>query len=572
MKSNLGILVCLLCLAAYAAAKPYVTKDHLQDKKASSNYGMFLSKVSEMTGIARSRLNVPFLQKLFHEQFTSKNKHFQPENELPSETETNWLGDILCALVQSEKDCEKVAILQIYLKAVEYDDTNQPKTKHKYSPAEKTLDNCFDSTEKSIFTFEILSYLSPPVVEVAPSHFVSSMRTIKNLKKYYAKNRVYRLARELDLSVYKVNYKQKSVMDIRKCWGEFMGTVPPFWNPIKLLDLNNFIRTFDAMAEEVPLEAPWSAPKAEKWDRMTVAQFVDKIIWTRSCKELADIFFRSILCVEMYEISLLFALWYVRSGGGVLRIGSVTNGAQERKIKGGTQQISQGLAKLLEREVKLSCPVVKVSHGEKGASVMDSHGNVYKCKYVISAVPVTLLNRMEFEPPLPSKYMQLIQRMPMGSIIKTVMFYKKPFWRDKVYCLDDTKPGQEHPAIMGFILARHARALAQASKEVRKESLCAYYARVFDCEEFLHPVGYMEKNWMEDQYSGGCYCAVLPPGVLTTYSSCLQDRCDCLYFAGTETATQWAGYMEGAVQAGERAANQLEGGDVLQMVQMEIRC
>ncbi|XP_052785132.1 amine oxidase [flavin-containing] B-like [Mya arenaria] len=383
-------------------------------------------------------------------------------------------------------------------------------------------------------------------------------------------NRVYRLARELDLSVYKVNYKQKSVMDIRKCWGEFMGTVPPFWNPIKLLDLNNFIRTFDAMAEEVPLEAPWSAPKAEKWDRMTVAQFVDKIIWTRSCKELADIFFRSILCVEMYEISLLFALWYVRSGGGVLRIGSVTNGAQERKIKGGTQQISQGLAKLLEREVKLSCPVVKVSHGEKGASVMDSHGNVYKCKYVISAVPVTLLNRMEFEPPLPSKYMQLIQRMPMGSIIKTVMFYKKPFWRDKglngsamssegvvVYCLDDTKPGQEHPAIMGFILARHARALAQASKEVRKESLCAYYARVFDCEEFLHPVGYMEKNWMEDQYSGGCYCAVLPPGVLTTYSSCLQDRCDCLYFAGTETATQWAGYMEGAVQAGERAANQI---------------
>jgi monoamine oxidase len=27
-----------------------------------------------------------------------------------------------------------------------------------------------------------------------------------------------------------------------------------------------------------------------------------------------------------------------------------------------------------------------------------------------------------------------------------------------------------------------------------------------------------------------------------------------IYWAGTETATQWCGYMDGAVQAGERAA------------------
>ena len=30
-----------------------------------------------------------------------------------------------------------------------------------------------------------------------------------------------------------------------------------------------------------------------------------------------------------------------------------------------------------------------------------------------------------------------------------------------------------------------------------------------------------------------------------------------VYFAGTETATEWSGYMDGAVQAGERAARQI---------------
>ena len=30
-----------------------------------------------------------------------------------------------------------------------------------------------------------------------------------------------------------------------------------------------------------------------------------------------------------------------------------------------------------------------------------------------------------------------------------------------------------------------------------------------------------------------------------------------IFFAGTETATQWSGYMEGAVQAGERAAREV---------------
>ncbi len=62
---------------------------------------------------------------------------------------------------------------------------------------------------------------------------------------------------------------------------------------------------------------------------------------------------------------------------------------------------------------------------------------------------------------------------------------------------------------------------------------------------------------MAEQYSGGAYTGICPPGLLTTYGPVLREPIGHIYFAGTETGTQWAGYMNGAVEAGERAAREV---------------
>jgi monoamine oxidase len=48
-----------------------------------------------------------------------------------------------------------------------------------------------------------------------------------------------------------------------------------------------------------------------------------------------------------------------------------------------------------------------------------------------------------------------------------------------------------------------------------------------------------------------------PPGVLTGYGPALRTPVGRLHWAGTETATRWAGYMDGALQSGERAATEV---------------
>ncbi|KAM7407056.1 hypothetical protein PAMA_003001 [Pampus argenteus] len=385
-------------------------------------------------------------------------------------------------------------------------------------------------------------------------------------------NRILRLAKEYGIKTYKVNEQESLVHYVKGKSYPFKGSFPPIWNPIALLDFNNFFRTLDEMGKQIPREAPWRAPHAEEWDKMTMQQLIDKISWTSTVRNFAQLFVNVNVTSEPHEVSALWFLWYIKQCGGTMRIFSTTNGGQERKFAGGSSQISECMAKELDNRVKLTSPVYSIDQTGDMVVVETLNKQIYTAKYVIVATPPGLNLKMHFNPELPPLRNQLIHRVPMGSVIKCMVYYKENFWRKKGYCgsmvieeedapigltLDDTKPDGTVPAIMGFILARKCRKLSALTKEQRLKKICEIYSRVLDSEEALHPVHYEEKNWCEEEYSGGCYTAYFPPGILTQYGKVLREPVGRLFFAGTETATEWSGYMEGAVQAGERAAREV---------------
>ncbi|XP_045732518.2 amine oxidase [flavin-containing] A [Mirounga angustirostris] len=385
-------------------------------------------------------------------------------------------------------------------------------------------------------------------------------------------NRILRLSKELGLETYKVNVNERLVQYVKGRTYPFRGAFPPVWNPIAYLDYNNLWRTMDNMGKEIPADAPWEAPHAEEWDKMTMKDLIDKICWTKTARQFASLFVNINVTSEPHEVSALWFLWYVKQCGGTTRIFSVTNGGQERKFVGGSGQVSERIMDHLGDRVKLRCPVTYVDQSGDNIIIETLNHELYECGYVISAIPPTLTAKIHFRPELPSERNQLIQRLPMGAIIKCMMYYKEAFWKKKDYCgcmiiedeeapisitLDDTKPDGSLPAIMGFILARKADRLAKLHKEIRKKKICELYAKVLGSQEALQPVHYEEKNWCEEQYSGGCYTAYFPPGIMTQYGRVIRQPVDRIYFAGTETATHWSGYMEGAVEAGERAAREV---------------
>ncbi|XP_043988544.1 amine oxidase [flavin-containing] [Gambusia affinis] len=385
-------------------------------------------------------------------------------------------------------------------------------------------------------------------------------------------NRILRLAKEYGIKTYKVNEQEHLVHYVNGKSYPFKGSFPPMWNPIVYMDFNNLFRTLDEMGQEIPREAPWRAPRALEWDNMTMQQLFNKICWTSAVRRFATLFVNVNVTSEPHEVSALWFLWYVKQCGGTMRIFSTTNGGQERKFAGGSSQISECMAKELGDRVKLQSPVYRIDQTGEMVVVETVNKETYTARYVVVATPPALNLKMHFNPELPPLRNQLIYRVPMGCVIKCMVYYKENFWRKKGYCgtmvieeegapigltLDDTKPDGTVPAIMGFILARKCRKLADLTKEERLRRICEIYSRVLGSEEALHPVHYEEKNWCEEEYSGGCYTAYFPPGTLTQFGRVLREPVGRLYFAGTETASEWSGYMEGAVQAGERAAREV---------------
>lgn len=67
-------------------------------------------------------------------------------------------------------------------------------------------------------------------------------------------------------------------------------------------------------------------------------------------------------------------------------------------------------------------------------------------------------------------------------------------------------------------------------------------------------VDYLELDWCAEEFSGGWCGAFATPRTLTQFGAALREPVGPIHFAGTETATRWAGYIDGAAESGDRVA------------------
>lgn len=331
------------------------------------------------------------------------------------------------------------------------------------------------------------------------------------------------------------------------------------------LNLLYAIRKLNRMSREVPLATPHKAPAAEVWDSKTVATWRDSVLKTRAGREGFDAVFRAVFSSEPQEISLLYFLFYVASAGGFGRLTSVEGGAQQTRLVGGTQQLSERMADELGDCVHLDTPVHAIEQDDDGVAVR-AEGLVIRGAYVVVAIPPALAGRIDYDPSLPARRDGLTQRMPMGAVIKSVAAYDEPFWRvdglsgevvdaegpvGLVY--DDSPVDGSAGALVGFLLGDDARDWADASAADRREAVLDRFAALFGPRS-ADPVAYVDQVWANEEFSRGCYAGNMPPGALTGYGDVLREPCGRVHWAGTETAKRWYGYMDGAVSSGKRSA------------------
>jgi monoamine oxidase len=379
-------------------------------------------------------------------------------------------------------------------------------------------------------------------------------------------SRILARAREFGIHTFKTYTMGDQVLEFENRVSRFNGLIPPLPEP-DASDFDNLLATIVRLEATVPVDQPWTAPNAAALDSQTLETFRLANSSTRGAQFLLDLATRAVLAVEPRDVSLLHALFYFQSGGGIINLTSTQGGAQESRFVGGSQLVSIRLAERLGRRVVLDAPVRRIEQSRTGVRVMSDAGNWHGRRVIVALAP-TLAGDIDYEPALPAQRAQLTQRFPQGSVIKFEAVYPTPFWRadglnGSSYCeippvhftFDNSPPSGRPGVLLGFATGTSARQLTVQSAARRRDAVLGVFERLFG-PQAAHPRRLIEHNWSTEVWTRGCYAGFLAPGVWSDYGAALRAPVDRIHWAGTETSEIFTGYMDGAVRSGERAASE----------------
>lgn len=331
-------------------------------------------------------------------------------------------------------------------------------------------------------------------------------------------------------------------------------------------EFTSSLRALDALADRVGWERPWNSPIAEELDSKTVATWLAEAVESEDVRRLHSLIVNAILGADPREVSLLYWAYYVSECEGIQSLMGTRDGAQWAWWFGGAAQVSWRIADAIGRDrVLLNRPVTRIAQDELGVTVFSGQESL-RAGYAVVAMSPMAANRMRFEPALPTARAQLQARAPMGRYYKLQARYPSAFWVEQgysgalvdtddvgVFLLDGTKPTDTLGTLIGFVGGSHYDRWAGHSAEERKDAFLRLLVKAFG-PEAAEPSYFHETDWTLQEWAMGGPVTYMPPGVMSQFGAALREPVDRIHFAGTEASSQWSGYMEGGVRAGQRAA------------------
>jgi monoamine oxidase len=379
-------------------------------------------------------------------------------------------------------------------------------------------------------------------------------------------DRLLALGEELGVTTYRTYDSGQNLLATGGKFRRYVSNKTPRLSPIALASAGQAMLRLNAMAKTVPLDAPWTAPKAAEWDAMTARGWLSSgRVPTKTARDLLEATLHALFCVELSEVSLLHVLFLIHSGGRLENFMNIEGGYQERMWNGGAQTIADRMAAELGDAVVLNAPVLSVKHRPDSVEV-GCADLVVGARHVIISTPPSLASRIDFDPPLPADHAILRHKAPAGTEIKVNLVFDTPFWRadglsgasaamdDPFEVTLDASPAEAEQGVLSlFASAAKARAMWRMSAAERRTIVLDIVTKRFG-PTGASPLEYHEQNWAEEQWSRGCSMAHFGAGVLTQFGMFLRQPLGRIHWAGTETAGKSHGAIDGAVRSGERAA------------------
>ena len=325
--------------------------------------------------------------------------------------------------------------------------------------------------------------------------------------------------------------------------------------------LKRFDKTLDDLARSIddPLN-PAANNTLHALDQINVSSWLDKQNLPATARQLINQQIRT-----RYDEPSRLSLLYFAQQSRVYR-GVSDRDLRASRLVGGSPVLAQAFVKQL-KTIKTNSPVSAIIQDKDGVTVkVDSVG--YQADYVVLAVPLRALNKIQMTPALDAQHLAAIKGTNYGWRDQIMLKFKTPVWESKarmsgeIYSNTGLGMLWIEPALKGGanvvinLSGDNARVMqAFGDKQMVDQVLIRLHA--FYPQARGSFTGYEIRRYSTDPSTGGAYLA-FGPGQISKFWRLWERPIQRVTFAGEHTDTLYPGTLEGALRTGQRAASQVE--------------
>lgn len=342
----------------------------------------------------------------------------------------------------------------------------------------------------------------------------------------------------------------------------------PTFSPFELSDLGQGYSRFSRLAERVALDPGW-AETHDTWLAQSMQRWITANLRTPvGRRAFSDVLAGMLGASDVGTLGLRECLLRERDGLDLESLLAVTGGLPQLRVEGGVFKVCERMASELGDRVVLDAPVARIEHSHDSVRVITRDGRSFEAASVIVTLPPWLVADVEFDPPLPDWRAEVTGRSTAGSVIKAFLVYPDPWWREEglsgqmgsdegpVRVTFDTSDQTGYGVLMGFFEGADADQLRSAPPQTREHAFTTSVCRAFG-EAALAPIAYVERDWFADEFTRGSHVPHFASSEWTLNGQLLAEAEGLVHFAGSEYASKFNGYLEGALISARRAADEV---------------
>lgn len=238
--------------------------------------------------------------------------------------------------------------------------------------------------------------------------------------------------------------------------------------------------------------------------------------------------------------------------------------AAVNNIVGGCSALPKAMAAKLGDRIRLGKRAMTIALSDKGGTVTCSDGSVFNGRFLISAIPFTMLREVEITGTANPLMRQAITTMPYANTARLYVTIERPFWKDDglppsfstdgpmgMFWAIDNHTGEGAHRGMFVLVGRTAQAVSALDRAEAEAMLLGELARLRPASKGAIRVATW-KDWLRDPLQRGCGFS-LAPGQVNAFGRDMVKPWQVMHFAGEHTCRTDFG-MESAFESGERVA------------------